>query len=50
MHKILSIRMKAKQFTDHSRVKIWFPSRTVENLAQPTNGSFTEILILTADE
>ncbi len=32
--------MKVEQFTDHSRVEIWFPSRLLENLTQPDQWKF----------
>ncbi len=40
IHKILSIRMKAEQFTNYCRVEIRFPSRPMENLAQPDQWRF----------
>ncbi len=32
--------MKAEQFTACSRGELWFPSRTIENLAQPDSWKF----------
>ncbi len=40
MHRVLSIRMKAEQFTARSRVEIWFSSRPAENFAQPESWKF----------
>ncbi len=39
-HTILRIRLKAEQFINCSHSKIWFPSRPMENLAQPDQWKF----------
>ncbi len=50
IHKMLSIRMKAEQFTDHSRWKYNFSADPWKTWRNQTHENFTEVLLLTANE